>query len=69
MVYLWIMQNISFCIDTRSVYFPSTTLRLFKKKGISPVLESLFNSEYSEIFQRTHFEKHLQTAASENVFI
>ena len=35
----------------------------------SPVLESLFNSEFCEIFQTTYFEEHLQTAASENVFI
>ena len=35
----------------------------------TPVLKSLFNSEYCEIFQSTHFEEHLQTAASENVFI
>ena len=35
----------------------------------TPVLEPLFNYEYCEIFQRTHFEEHLQTAASENVFI
>ena len=33
------------------------------------VLESLFNSEYSEIFQCTYLEEHLQGAASENVFI
>ena len=35
----------------------------------TPVLESLFNSEYYEIFMSTYFEEHLQTAASENVFI
>ena len=35
----------------------------------TPVLEPLFNSEYWEIFQSTYFEEHLQTAASENVFI
>ena len=35
----------------------------------TPALESLFNSEYCEIFQSTYFEEHLQTAASENVFI
>ena len=35
----------------------------------TPVLESLFNSEYCEIFQSTYFEEHLQMAASENVFI
>ena len=34
----------------------------------TPVLESLFNFEYWEIFQSTYFEKHLQTAASKNVF-
>ena len=28
-----------------------------------------FNSEYCEFFQSNHFEEHLQTAASENVFI
>ena len=35
----------------------------------TPVLKSLFNSEYCEIFQSTYFEEHLQTAACENVFI
>ena len=35
----------------------------------TPVLESLFNFEYCEIFQSTFFEEHLQTAASENVFL
>ena len=35
----------------------------------TPVLESLFNSEYCKIFKITYFEEHLQTAASENVFI
>ena len=35
----------------------------------TPVLKSLFNSEYCEIFQSTYFEEHLQTAASENVFV
>ena len=35
----------------------------------TPVLESLFNSEYCGIFNGTYFEEHLQTAASENVFI
>ena len=28
-----------------------------------------FNSEYCEIFKSTYFEEHLQTAASENVFM
>ena len=35
----------------------------------TPVLESLFNSEYCKIFKSAYFEEHLQTAASENVFI
>ena len=35
----------------------------------TPVLESHFNSDYSEIFQSTYFEEHLQTATSGNVFI
>ena len=33
----------------------------------TPVLESLFNSEYCEIFKSTYFEEHLRTAATENV--
>ena len=33
----------------------------------TPVLETLFNSEYCEIFQTTYFEEHLRTTASENV--
>ena len=35
----------------------------------TPVLESLFNSEYCEIFKRTYFEEHLRTAASENMLV
>ena len=35
----------------------------------TPVLESLFHSEYCEIFQTIYFEEHLQTAASEKVLI
>ena len=31
------------------------------------MLESLFYSEYCEIFQSTYFEEHLRTAASENI--
>ena len=33
------------------------------------MLESLFNSEYCEIFNSTYFGEHLRTAASENVFM
>ena len=32
-------------------------------------VESLFNSEYCEIFKSTYFEEYLRTAASENVFM
>ena len=32
-------------------------------------LESLFNSEYCEIFKSTYFDEHLRMAASENVFM
>ena len=35
----------------------------------TPVLESLFNSKYCEIFKSTYFEEHLCTAASENMFM
>ena len=35
----------------------------------TPMLESLFSSEYWEIFKSTYFEEHLRTAASENVFM
>ena len=35
----------------------------------TPVLESLFNSEYCESFKSAYFQGHLQTAASENMFI
>ena len=35
----------------------------------TPVLESLFNSEYCKIFKSTDIEEHLRTAASENVFM
>ena len=35
----------------------------------TPVLESLFNSEYCEIFNSSYFEEHLRTVASENVFM
>ena len=51
---------------------------LFYKKAVvknlqylqkKPLLESLFNAEYCEIFKSTYFEKHQQTAASENMFM
>ena len=35
----------------------------------TPVLESLSNSEYCEIFKKTYFEEHLRTAVSEHVFM
>ena len=42
-------------------------LAIFTEK--QPLLESLFNSEYCEVFKSTYFEEHLRTAVSENVFI
>ena len=33
------------------------------------LFESLFNSEYCEIFKSTYFEEHLRTAAPENVLM
>ena len=44
-------------------------LRVAASYRKTPVLESLFNSEYCEIFKSTYFEQHLRTAASENVFM
>ena len=35
----------------------------------TPLLESLFNSEYCKIFKSTYFEEHLRTASSENMFM
>ena len=42
-------------------------LAIFTEK--KPLLGSLFNSEYYEIFKSTYFEEHLRTAASENAFL
>ena len=42
-------------------------LAIFTEK--KPLLESLFNSEYYEIFKSTYFEEHLRTAASEDAFL
>ena len=35
----------------------------------TPLLDSLLNSEYCEIFKSNYFEEHLRTVASENVFM
>ena len=48
------------------------TLQYFKTsqdEQETPVMRSIFNSEYCKIFKSTYFEEHLQTAASENVFM
>ena len=37
--------------------------------SITPVLQFVFKSQYCKIFKCTYFEEHLQTAASENLFI
>ena len=36
---------------------------------LTPVSEFLLNFDYYEIFQNNYFEEHVQTAASENVFV
>ena len=41
-------------------------LKILQYSQETAVLESLFNSEYYEIFKSTYFEEHLWTAASEN---
>ena len=49
--------------------YKKAVLKKFRNiHGKTPVLESLFNSEYWEIFKRTYFEEHLQTATSENAY-
>ena len=53
---LW--KNLSICWHNVVASYPKT-----------PVFESLFNSEYCKMFKSTYFEEHLQTAASENLFI
>ena len=42
-------------------------IAIFNEK--KTLLESLFNSEYCEMFKSTCFEEHLRTAASANVFM
>ena len=55
------------------VFYKSPVVKKKKKKKAiftkTPLLESLFNSDYYEIFKSTYFEEHLRTAASENVFM
>ena len=45
------------------------TLQYLQKGQENTCVESLFNSEYSEIFESSYFEEYLRTAASENVFM
>ena len=54
------------CCVKKSINVLTCVAASYKK---TPVLKSLFNSQYCEIFQSTYFEEHLQTAASENVFM
>ena len=52
------------------VFYKKTVVKklaIFTEKNLC--LESLFNSEYCEIFKSSYFEEHLRTAASENVFM
>ena len=41
-------------------------LKILQYSQETAALESLFDSEYYEIFKSTYFEEHLWTAASEN---
>ena len=45
------------------------TSQYLQKGQENTCVESLFNSEYSEIFESSYFEEYLRTAASENVFM
>ena len=54
------------CCVKKSINILTCVAASYKK---TPVLKSLFNSEYCKIFQSTYIEEHLQTAAYENVFI
>ena len=60
----------------RSSHLRCSIKKLFLKtsqysqgKQEKPVLESLFNLEYCEIFKSAYFEEHLRTTACENVFM
>ena len=55
-----LMENFIFCAKTS--FFKNTCLAASYRK--TPVLESLFNSEYCKKFRSTYFEEHLRTAAS-----
>ena len=45
------------------------TSQYLQKGQKNTCVESLFNSEYSEIFESSYFEEYLRTAAFENVFM
>ena len=47
----------------------AATFQYSQEKQENTMLESLFNSEYCEIFKSTYFEEHLRIATSENVFM
>ena len=49
-------------LQERTLFLRTLLMTAFYMK--TPMLESLFNSEYCEIFKSTYFEEHLQTAAS-----
>ena len=49
------------------VFYKKAKISQYSQK--TPVFESLFNSEYFEIFRSTYFEEHLRTAASEIVLM
>ena len=55
--------------DCKKEYLFLRNLLVAASSRKTPVLESLFDSEYCEIFKSTYFEEHLRTAASENVLM
>ena len=61
----WNSKKIS--LQKKNIFFKKDLLVAASYKK-TPVLESLFSSEYCKIFKTTYFEEDLRTATSENVF-
>ena len=62
----WDSKKIS--LQKKNIFFKKDLLVAASYKK-TPVLESLFNSDYYQIFKSTYYEEHLRTTASENVFM
>ena len=63
-----IYQYVNISLQKRTPFF-SEDLLVAASYRKTPVLESLFNSEFCEISKSTYFEEHLRTTASENLFM